>query len=95
MLCQVNEITLRCHLHLPLIPTAGTYNAPDFSGATAAEVSTQLKSRGNPAYSEAIDPSLIGATLEVSVPSHDLTEKLCVLTFETGLRDILVQVCQR
>ncbi len=48
--------------------------APDFSGATAADVNALFKARGNPAYSEAIDPSEIGAALQVTVSAH-----FCVL----------------
>ena len=44
----------------------GARNTPDLSGATASVVDALLKANsGNPAYSEAFDPSVIGASLEV------------------------------
>ena len=41
------------------------------TGVTAAAVGGFLKAKsGNPAYAEAFDPSVIGATLEVTAMQH-------------------------
>ena len=41
------------------------------TGVTAAAVGGFLKAKsGNPAYAEAFDPSVIGATLEVTAVQH-------------------------